>query len=76
MVTTTTRRRQGWPLWASSTGVVEEQFGYMVGGFGWGVRRMVEDGEEMRRVAHVQAEAFHSPVGFFNDFFFQFFECV
>ncbi|MQM21677.1 hypothetical protein Taro_054722 [Colocasia esculenta] len=43
-------------------------------GFGWGVRRMAMVGEEMRMVAHIQAEAFHEPVALFDDFFFQFFE--
>lgn len=40
----------------------------------WGVRRMGRIGEEMRRVAFVQAEAFHVPVALFNDFFFDFFK--
>lgn len=40
----------------------------------WGVRRMVKVGEEMRKVAHVQAEAFHTPVALFNDLFFDFFK--
>ncbi|XP_010927818.2 GCN5-related N-acetyltransferase 10, chloroplastic isoform X1 [Elaeis guineensis] len=55
-------------------GVDQGQEGYLVREFGWGVRRMVEVGEEMRRVAYVQAEAFHVPVTLFNDFFFKFFE--
>ncbi|KAE8779985.1 hypothetical protein D1007_46951 [Hordeum vulgare] len=43
----------------------------------WGVRRMGRIGEEMRRVAFVQAEAFHVPVALFNDFFFDFFKvCI
>ncbi|KAG6512932.1 hypothetical protein ZIOFF_031071 [Zingiber officinale] len=40
----------------------------------WGVRRMVKVGEEMRKVAHVQAEAFHTPVALFDDLFFDFFK--
>lgn len=55
-------------------GVGQGHDGYLVREFGWGVRRMVEVGEEMRRVAYVQAEAFHVPVALFNDFFFKFFE--
>ncbi|MCD7457766.1 hypothetical protein HAX54_036069 [Datura stramonium] len=41
---------------------------------GWKVRRMIETEQEMRQVAAVQAEAFHEPVFFFNDFFFEFFQ--
>ncbi|XP_074585925.1 GCN5-related N-acetyltransferase 10, chloroplastic [Curcuma longa] len=40
----------------------------------WGVRRMVKVREEMRKVAHVQAEAFHTPVALFDDLFFEFFK--
>ncbi|XP_072971515.1 GCN5-related N-acetyltransferase 10, chloroplastic isoform X2 [Typha angustifolia] len=49
------------------------QDGYLVREFGWGVRRMAQVGEEMRRVAYVQAEAFHVPMALFNDLFFEFF---
>ncbi|XP_008803790.2 uncharacterized protein LOC103717252 [Phoenix dactylifera] len=55
-------------------GVGQGQDGHLVREFGWGVRRMVEVGEEIRRVAYVQAEAFHVPVPLFNDLFFKFFE--
>ncbi|GAB4861481.1 hypothetical protein Ancab_036683 [Ancistrocladus abbreviatus] len=41
---------------------------------GWKVRRMVEEGTEMRKVAQIQAEAFHIPTPFFNQLFFQFFQ--
>lgn len=51
----------------------EGQDGYLARGYGWGVRRMVVVGEEMRMVATVQAEAFHEPVPLFNDFFLDFF---
>ncbi|KAK6116673.1 hypothetical protein DH2020_049555 [Rehmannia glutinosa] len=37
------------------------QFGYLVSDVDWQVRRMVETEEEMRKVAYVQAEAFHEP---------------
>uniref|UniRef100_A0ACD6A2E7 Uncharacterized protein n=2 Tax=Avena sativa TaxID=4498 RepID=A0ACD6A2E7_AVESA len=47
---------------------------YLAREAGWGVRRMGRVGEEMRRVALVQAEAFHVPVALFNDFFFDFFK--
>jgi hypothetical protein len=50
---------------------------YLAREAGWGVRRMGRVGEEMRRVALVQAEAFHVPVALFNDFFFDFFKvCI
>lgn len=35
---------------------------------------MVEEQNEMRKVARVQAEAFHEPVFFMDDLFFQFFQ--
>lgn len=57
-------------------GVGEGQFGYLVSEYGWGVRRLVEEEEEMRKVAQVQAEAFHVPKALFNDFFFLFFEVI
>ncbi|KAM3273603.1 hypothetical protein ACQJBY_043043 [Aegilops geniculata] len=53
-------------------GAEEER--YLAREAGWGVRRMGRIGEEMRRVALVQAEAFHVPVALFNDFFFDFFK--
>ena len=56
-------------------GAEEER--YLAREAGWGVRRMGRIGEEMRRVALVQAEAFHVPVALFNDFFFDFFKvCI
>ncbi|KAK4413318.1 hypothetical protein Salat_2744400 [Sesamum alatum] len=50
------------------------QFGYLVSDVNWQVRRMVEMEDEMRKVADVQAEAFHEPVFLFNDVFFDFFK--
>ncbi|XP_019225435.1 PREDICTED: uncharacterized protein LOC109207013 isoform X2 [Nicotiana attenuata] len=41
---------------------------------GWLVRRMIETEEEMKKVAGVQAEAFHEPVFIFNDIFLEFFQ--
>lgn len=52
----------------------EGEFGDLVREYGWKVRRMVEEQSEMRKVAQVQAEAFHEPVFLFNDLFFQFFQ--
>ncbi|XP_056693669.1 GCN5-related N-acetyltransferase 10, chloroplastic isoform X2 [Spinacia oleracea] len=47
---------------------------YLVREYGWKVRRMAEDKSEMRKVAHIQAEAFHDPSPFFDDWFFNFFK--
>ncbi|CAM0949916.1 unnamed protein product [Alopecurus aequalis] len=55
-----------------AVGSAEER--YLAREGGWGVRRMGRVGEEMRRVALVQAEAFHVPVALFDDFFFNFFK--
>lgn len=54
----------------------EDEYGdeYLATEAGWGVRRMARVGEEMRRVAQVQAQAFHVPVALFDDFFFDFFK--
>ncbi|GJN24919.1 hypothetical protein PR202_gb12697 [Eleusine coracana subsp. coracana] len=52
----------------------EEDDKYLVREAGWDVRSMRRVGEEMRRVAQVQAEAFHVPVALFNDFFYDFFK--
>ncbi|KAF6167402.1 hypothetical protein GIB67_004520 [Kingdonia uniflora] len=52
----------------------EGLFGNLVTEFGWRVRRLVEEEDEMRNVAQVQAEAFHIPVVFFNNLFLEFFK--
>ncbi|WOL03608.1 hypothetical protein Cni_G12328 [Canna indica] len=57
-----------------SAAVGQGQDKYLVRDFGWRVRRMVKVGEEMRKVAHVQAEAFYTPVAMLNDLFFDFFK--
>ncbi|GAB2271893.1 hypothetical protein Dimus_006722 [Dionaea muscipula] len=54
-------------------GVVVDE-GSLVSEHGWMVRRMVEEESETRKVAQIQAEAFHEPVAFFNDLFYQFFQ--
>lgn len=56
-----------------SDGIIDDSF-YLVEELGWKVRRMVEEDIEMRKVANVQAEAFHEPVALFDDFFFRFFQ--
>lgn len=50
------------------------QFGYLVRDGKWQVRRMLETEEEMKKVAHVQAQAFHQPAFFFDDALFKFFK--
>lgn len=52
----------------------EGQFGYLVNEYGWKVRRLVENADEMRKAAQIQAEAFHVPMALFNDLFFDFFQ--
>jgi hypothetical protein len=52
----------------------EEQFEYLASEFGWKVRRLAENRDEMREVAQIQAEAFHTPVALFDDLFFEFFK--
>ncbi|XP_007040791.2 PREDICTED: uncharacterized protein LOC18606872 [Theobroma cacao] len=47
---------------------------YLASEYGWKVRRLEEDQDEIRKVAQIQAEAFHQPMAFFDDFFFQFFQ--
>lgn len=72
----------GVPFSSSSTsvgfveggGIDEGQFGYLVSEFGWKVRRLIENEDEMREVVQVQAEAFHVPMAFFNEIFFEFFK--
>ncbi|XP_022736034.1 uncharacterized protein LOC111289335 [Durio zibethinus] len=52
----------------------EDQPFYLASEYGWKVRRLEEDQYEIRKVAQIQAEAFHQPMAFFDDLFFQFFE--
>ncbi|CAK7340991.1 unnamed protein product [Dovyalis caffra] len=52
----------------------EEQLEYLVSEFGWKVRRLAENRDEMREVAQIQAEAFHIPMALFDDLFFEFFK--
>ncbi|WCJ43877.1 Acyl-CoA N-acyltransferases (NAT) superfamily protein [Euphorbia peplus] len=47
---------------------------YLVSELGWRVRRLVNNDFEMREVSHLQAQAFHIPMPFFDHFFFQFFK--
>ncbi|KAF5732787.1 hypothetical protein HS088_TW17G00319 [Tripterygium wilfordii] len=47
---------------------------YLVSEYGWNVRRLAEEKQEIREAANIQAEAFHTPVALFNDMFFEFFK--
>ncbi|QCD89043.1 uncharacterized protein LOC114169067 [Vigna unguiculata] len=57
-----------------SSGKLKQQFEYLACEYGWRVRRLFENADEIRRASEVQAEAFHIPVSIFNDLFFQFFQ--
>lgn len=58
----------------SSNGKLKQQFEYLVCEYGWRVRRLFENADEIKKASQVQAEAFHVPVSLFNDLFFQFFQ--
>ncbi|GLU05316.1 hypothetical protein SLE2022_224200 [Rubroshorea leprosula] len=51
-----------------------DQLVYLLSEYGWNVRRLLEDEVEMRKVAQIQAEAFHQPAAIFDDLFFEFFQ--
>lgn len=58
---------------------VSEEMGeneYLAREFGWKVRKLIEEEDDLRAVARIQAEAFHEPVLLFNHFFFQFFQVL
>lgn len=50
------------------------EFKYLMSEYGWKIRSLFRNGDEVRKAAQVQAEAFHEPVFLFNDLFFQFFQ--
>ncbi|XVF52257.1 hypothetical protein PTKIN_Ptkin05aG0004600 [Pterospermum kingtungense] len=52
----------------------EEQPLYLASEYGWRVRRLEDNQVEIRKVAQIQAEAFHEPMALFDDFFFEFFK--
>lgn len=53
-----------------------DELGYLVNEYGWKVKRLTLKGDEMKKAAQVQAEAFHEPAPFFDDFFFHFFQVL
>ncbi|WVZ01745.1 hypothetical protein V8G54_022551 [Vigna mungo] len=57
-----------------SSGKLKQQFEYLACEYGWRVRRLFENADEIRKASEVQAEAFHAPVSIFNDVFLQFFQ--
>ncbi|XP_027353705.1 uncharacterized protein LOC113864316 [Abrus precatorius] len=58
----------------NGSGKLKQRFEYLVCEYGWRVRRLIENTDEIRMAAQVQAQAFHVPVALFNDLFFQFFK--
>jgi len=59
-----------------SSGKLKQQFEYLACEYGWRVRKLFENAEEIRKASQVQAEAFHVPISIFNDLFFQFFQVL
>ncbi|KAG4966684.1 hypothetical protein AAZX31_12G001900 [Glycine max] len=59
---------------SGSIGKLKQHFEYLVCEYGWRVRRLFENADEIKKASHVQAEAFHVPVSLFNELFFQFFQ--
>lgn len=57
-----------------SSGKLKQQLEYLVCEYGWKVRRLFENADEIKKASLVKAEAFHVPVSLFNDLFFQFFQ--
>lgn len=55
---------------------MKQNFESLVCEYGWRIRRLIENADEIRLAVQVQAEAFHVPVALFNDLFFQFFKVL
>ncbi|CAJ2655338.1 unnamed protein product [Trifolium pratense] len=53
---------------------MKQKIDFLVCEYGWRIRRLIMNAEEIKMAADVQAEAFHVPVALFNDLFFQFFK--
>ncbi|KAE9620152.1 hypothetical protein Lal_00019305 [Lupinus albus] len=47
---------------------------HLVCEYGWRVRRLADNSDEIKKAAQLQAQAFHVPLSLFNHFFFQFFQ--
>ncbi|CAI0433895.1 unnamed protein product [Linum tenue] len=65
---------QVWEERSSLKTARERQFQNLVTEYGWRVRRLVDNSIEVKEVARVQAEAFHTPVALFDFVFFEFFK--
>lgn len=55
---------------------MKQNLDFLVCEYGWRIRRLIENADEIKMAALVQAEAFHDPVALFNDLFFQFFKVL
>ncbi|CAL5212089.1 unnamed protein product [Lathyrus oleraceus] len=53
---------------------LKQKFEILACEYGWRIRRLIVNADEINMAAQVQAEAFHVPVALFNDLFFQFFK--
>ncbi|KAK2433235.1 ribosomal protein S18 acetylase RimI protein [Trifolium repens] len=53
---------------------MKQKFDFLVCEYGWRIRRLIMNADEIKMAADVQAEAFHVPVALFNNLFFQFFK--
>jgi hypothetical protein len=55
---------------------MKQKFDFLVCEYGWRIRRLIMNADEIKMAADVQAEAFHVPVALFNNLFFQFFKVL
>lgn len=55
---------------------LKQKFEILACEYGWRIRRLIVNADEINMAAQVQAEAFHVPVALFNDLFFQFFKVL
>ncbi|CAK8575316.1 unnamed protein product [Lathyrus sativus] len=53
---------------------LKQKFEILACEYGWRIRRLTVNADEIKMAAQVQAEAFHVPMALFNDLFFQFFK--
>lgn len=63
------------PSEIQTLGEAQTKQGFLFGSHGWAAFRLDHDDLDMlKQFSHVQAEAFHVPLAFFDDFFFSIFE--
>jgi hypothetical protein len=55
---------------------MKQKIDFLVCEYGWRIRRLIMNADEIKMAADVQAEAFHVPVALFNNLFFQFFKVL